>query len=116
VASDRVSIVLDRVVEFTILDVHGLHAVAPFFLLQLVIHHFFQTHALIVEQRDQAVVVASVADNVVAGLAPVIKVQIVENHVIRRSHLQLQVKCDVHVTQVAGNIERGATTLISLSN
>jgi len=50
VAADRVCIVLDRVVQLSIFDVHRFHAVAAFFLLKLVIHHFFQTHALVVEQ------------------------------------------------------------------
>lgn len=65
---------LNRMVEFTILYVHSFHAVAPFFLLELVIHDFFQTHALVVQQGNQAIVIASVTDNVVAGLAPVVEV------------------------------------------
>ena len=49
VAPDCVGVVLDGVVELPVFDVHGFHAVAHFLLAQLVVHNFFQAHALIVE-------------------------------------------------------------------
>ena len=39
VSSDSLSIVLDGAVEFSLFDIHGLHAVAALLLAKLIVHH-----------------------------------------------------------------------------
>lgn len=87
--ANSVSVVLDRPVQFTLFDVHGLHAVAGLFLAQLVVHDFLEAHALVIQQSDEAIVVATVADDVVAGLAVVVEVKVVEDHVVGCAHFDL---------------------------
>lgn len=41
VALDGVSVVLDRRVKFSMFHIHRFYAVVTFFLLKLVVHHFF---------------------------------------------------------------------------
>jgi len=91
VASDCVGVVLDCAVELAVFYVHCFHSITRFFFAKLVVHNFFKTHTLIVEQRDKAVIIASIAHDVVAGLSIVIEVQVVEDHVVWGAHFSLQV-------------------------
>jgi len=50
----------------------------------------------------------------VASLALVIEVQVVEDHIVGCAHLQLQVEGNVNVTQMACDVQWGATALVPL--
>lgn len=89
VPANSISVVLDGPIQFALFDVHGLHAVAGLFLAQLVVHDFLETHALVIQQSDEAVVVAAVADDVVASLPVVVKVKVMEDHVVGCAHFDL---------------------------
>ena len=69
---DRVRIVLHRLYQLSLLDVHGFHSETALFLLQLVIHDFLETHAFEAEQADKAVIFALVGQDVVSVHAVVI--------------------------------------------
>ena len=74
VPPNRVRVVLNSPVEFAMFDVHGLHSVVALLFPKLIVHNFFKADSLVVEQRNEAVVVAAVANDVVQGLAVVVKV------------------------------------------
>jgi hypothetical protein len=74
VASNSIGIVLDSLVEFAELDVHGLHSVLNLFFTQLVVYDFLKTHSVVVKQSDEAVVVAAEANCVITALSEVVNV------------------------------------------
>ena len=71
---DGVSVVLHRFDQLTLLDVHRFHAETALFLLKLVVHDLFETHALKTEQTDQTVVVTLVCQDVVRVQTAIIEV------------------------------------------
>lgn len=97
-ASDCVCIVLDCVVQLTVLDVHGLHTVVHFFFSKLIIHNFLQAHAFVVQKCNQAVIVSPVADNMVTSLPVVVEVKVMKDHIVWRAHFQLQVQGNIDIT------------------
>lgn len=98
---DCVSIVLDCLHEFSLLNVHGFHSETALFLLQLVVHDLFEAHALETEHRVEALVVPLVGQDVVRVPAVVIDVQLMEDHVGGSAHFEGEVDCDVLESQVA---------------
>ena len=97
---DGVSVVLHRFDQLTLLDVHRFHTETALFLLKLVVHDFFETHALKTEQTDQAVVVTLVGQDVVRVQTAIIQIQLMENHVTGSTHLERQVDCYVLKAQM----------------
>lgn len=57
---DGVTVVLDRLNQLALLDVHGFHSEPAFLFLQLIVHHFLEAHALEAEHAAQAVVLSLV--------------------------------------------------------
>ena len=94
-ALDSVGIVLDRLDELTLLDVHSLHAETVLFLLQLIVHDFLETHTLEAKHAHEAVIVALVSKDVVGVHTVVVEVELVENHITGRAHLKTEVDSDV---------------------
>ena len=84
---DRVSVVLHSLHKLTLLDVHSFHSETALFFLKLVIHDFLKAHALKTEQADEAVIVALVCQDVIRIQTTVIQIELMEDHVTRRSHL-----------------------------
>jgi len=113
---DSVAIVLDGLCQLTVLNVHSFHPEAAFLLLELIVHDFFEAHALVAEHADHAIVVALVSHDVIRAQPVVVNVQFVVNHVTRGAHLQRQVHGNVLIPQVASNVDRCAPKVISLSD
>jgi len=99
-ASDGISIMLNSVVELSLLYIHGLHSVLSFFLAKLIIDDLLKTHSFVVQQSYQTVIIAFVTNDVIAVLAKVVNVQLMEDHVAWSSHFDLQVESNVHESEV----------------
>lgn len=84
-----VSIMRDCFRQFTLLDVHSFHPKPILLLLKLIIHNLLETHTFQTKQRDQAIVVATVAYNMIAVQTLVVYVKFMEELITWCSHLQL---------------------------
>lgn len=78
---DRVCVVLHRLDELTLFNVHGFHSETALFLLELVVHDLLEAHALEAEHRIEALVFAPVRQDVVRVPTIVVDVQLVEDHI-----------------------------------
>ena len=65
---------LDGLDEGTLLDVHGLHTETAFLLLQLVVHDLLKAHTFKAEKCCETLVVAFVAEDVIAIHAGIVSV------------------------------------------
>ena len=91
----RISIMLHCFHKFTMLNIHSFHPETLLLFLQLIVHDFLEAHALEAQQIDQAIIVALVCEDMVRVHAVVVDVELVENHITWRAHLQTEVNCDI---------------------
>lgn len=66
VSLDCICGVLNCLDQMALLDVHGLHFEAKFFLLKLIVHHFLQIHSFEAQESCQGVVMSLVPENMEA--------------------------------------------------
>ena len=101
VSLDCVSIVLDSLDKFALLDVHRFHAITVLFLLKLIIHDLLEAHSFEAEHVLEALKVALVGHDVVGAQTLVVKVELVEDHVTWSTHLQGEVHGNILITKMA---------------
>ena len=111
-SANGVRIVTHSFDELALFNVHGFHAEPIFFLLKLIVHDFLQTHALVIQQSDEAIVLAPIGHNMVAINAVVVDVQLVENAVGWSPHFHGQIHRNVLETQITETNKKARQKLL----
>jgi hypothetical protein len=75
---------------------------------ELICDDFLEADALIVEQSDQSLVIAPIAERVEAGATLLVNVQFLLHKFRGASTLYGEVECNVLVVEVTGYVDRGA--------
>ncbi len=100
----------------TVFDVHVLEPVTLLLLVQLVEESLLAVDALDVDDGDETLITAAVAHHVVHVATELVDVDFLHDSVGGCSHVRHQVKHNVLETEVATDIERGATVVVSLND
>ena len=86
---DGISVVLDSLGEVASLHIHSFNSVPTLLLLQLVSQGLLHADSFEVEERDETLVLASVAHDMVGISSIVIHVNLMTDHITHSTHLHL---------------------------
>ena len=91
---------LDGLSEVSSLHIHRLNSVPALLSLELVRQRLLHAHAFEIQKSHEALVLSTVAHNMVRVVVVLTHINFVLDHVARSAHLHLQEESDVHESKV----------------